>query len=197
MEITAQMVKELREKTGVGMMDCKKALQATNGNMEEAVKYLREKGISKAATKSDREAKEGRVYAYVHFNNKIGVLVEVNCETDFVARTQDFEDLCKHLAMHIAASSPIAVSEADIDPQIISQEKEIYYNKAINDGKPENIATKIADGQVQKYFKQNCLLFQEDYREADRTIQDVIHETVAKMGENIQVSRFARFSLGE
>ncbi|MBW6516536.1 MAG: translation elongation factor Ts [Candidatus Cloacimonetes bacterium] len=197
MEITAQMVKELREKTGVGMMDCKKALQATDGNMEEAIKYLREKGISKAATKSDREAKEGRIYAYIHFNNKIGVLVEVNCETDFVARTQDFEDLCKHIAMHIAAAAPIAVSEADIDPQIISQEKEIYYNKAINDGKPENIAVKIADGQVQKYLKQNCLLFQEDYREADRTIQDVINESIAKMGENIQIARFARYSLGE
>ena len=197
MEITAQMVKELREKTGVGMMDCKKALQATDGNMEEAIKYLREKGISKAASKSDREAKEGRVYAYVHFNNKIGVLVEVNCETDFVARTQDFEDLCKHIAMHITASSPIAVSEADIDPQLLAQEKEIYYNKAINEGKPENIATKIAEGQIQKFLKQNCLLHQEDYREADMTVQDVIHQAVSKMGENIQVARFARYSLGE
>ncbi len=197
MDITAQMVKELREKTGVGMMDCKKALQATEGNMEEAIKYLREKGISKAATKSDREAKEGRIHSYVHFNNKIGVLVEVNCETDFVARTDDFEELCKHIAMHIAASAPIAVSEADLDQELIRKEREIYYNKAINEGKPENIATKIADGQVHKFITQNCLLNQEDFREADSTVQDVIHHAVAKMGENIQVARFVRYSLGE
>ena len=197
MEITAQMVKELREKTGVGMMDCKKALQQTEGNMEEAIKYLREKGISKAASKSDREAKEGRIHSYVHFNAKIGVLVEVNCETDFVARTDDFQELCKNIAMHIAASAPIAVSQDDMDQNVLAQEREIYYNKALNEGKPENIAQKIADGQIQKFVSQNCLLSQAYYKESDCTVQDVIHEAVSKMGENIQVARFARYSLGE
>jgi len=196
MNITAQMVKELREKTGVGMMDCKKALQATEGNMEEAVKYLREKGISKAASKSDREAKEGLIEAYVHFNGKIGVLVEINCETDFVARTEDFKELCKNIAMHIAASNPLAVSEDQLDQEMLNKEREVYYNKALNDGKPENIAMKIADGQIQKYVKENCLLDQEYYRESGVTVQEVIHEAVSKMGENIQIARFVRYSLG-
>src|SRR5690554_6594375 len=196
MNITAQMVKELREKTGVGMMDCKKALQATEGNMEEEVKYLREKGISKAATKSDREAKEGLIEAYVHFNGKIGVLVEINCETDFVARTEDFKELCKNIAMHIAASNPLAVSEDQLDQEMLNKEREVYYNKALNDVKPENIATKIADGQIQKFVKENCLLDQEYYRESGVTVQEVIHEAVSKMGENIQIARFVRYSLG-
>ncbi len=197
MQISAQMVKELRDKTGVGMMDCKKALKETDGNMEEAIKYLREKGISKAAGKSDREAKEGIVQAYVHFNGKLGVLVEVNCETDFVARTDDFQELCKNIAMHIAASAPLAVSEEQVDQQLLSQERDIYYNKAINEGKPENIAQKIADGQIQKFVKTNCLLNQEYFRESDKSVQDVLHEAVAKMGENIQIARFTRYSLGE
>ncbi len=197
MQISAKMVKELRDKTGVGMMDCKKALQESKGNMEEAIKYLREKGISKAADKSDREAKEGKVQAYVHFNGKLGVLVEINCETDFVARTEDFEDLCKNIAMHIAASDPIAVSEEDLDPAIMTKEREIYYNKAINDGKPENIAKKIADGQVQKFVKLHCLINQEYFKDPDMTVQDILHEAVTKMGENIQIARFVRYSLGE
>ncbi len=195
MEITAKLVKELRDKTGVGMMDCKKALSANNGNIEEAVKYLREKGIAKAAKKSDRETKEGRVFAYIHSNAKIGVLVEVNCETDFVARTDDFLELCKNIAMHIAASAPIAVSKDDLDEKVITAEREIYYNKAINDNKPDNIANKIADGQVQKFIKQNCLLDQEYVREPDKSVQDVITEAVAKLGENLQVSRFTRYSI--
>lgn len=197
MDITAKMVKELREKTGVGMMDCKKALLATKGNMEEAIKFLREKGISKAASKSGREVREGKIEAYVHFNGKIGVLVEVNCETDFVARTDDFQSLCKDIAMHIAASSPIAVSEEQMDLEAIAREKEIYYNSALNEGKPEIIARKIADGQIKKYIKMHCLLDQEYYKESDKTVQEVIHEAVSKMGENIQVARFVRYSLGE
>jgi elongation factor Ts len=134
--------------TGVGMMDCKKALTATNGDMEAAVKYLREKGLSKAAAKAERATKEGRIYAYIHSNSKIGVLVEVNCETDFVARTDDFANLCKDIAMHIAASSPLAVQAEDIDPKIVAEEREIYRNKAINEGKPEQIIEKIVEGQV-------------------------------------------------
>jgi elongation factor Ts len=197
MEITAQMVKELREKTGVGMMDCKKALTKNDGNIEEAIKYLREKGISKAAAKSERATKEGRIYSYIHTNGKIGVMVEVNCETDFVARTEDFQELCKNIAMHIAATSPMAVSEEQIDAKMIEQEREIYYNKAINDGKPDNIAQKVAEGQIAKFISQNCLLNQEFVRDPEKTVQDVITEAVAKMGENIQISRFVRFALGE
>lgn len=197
MEITASMVKELREKTGVGMMDCKKALIENKGNIEEAIKYLREKGIAKAAAKSDRATKEGRIYAYIHSNAKIGVLVEVNCETDFVARTDDFQELCKNIAMHIAASAPVAISEDDLDEKILNEEKEIYYNKAINDKKPENIAQKIAEGQVKKFIAQNCLLHQEYVREPGKTIKDILSEAIAKMGENIQIGRFTRYSLGE
>jgi elongation factor Ts len=197
MEITASMVKELREKTGVGMMDCKKALTHTNGNIEEAIKYLREKGISKAAAKLDREAKEGRIYAYIHSNARIGVLVEVNCETDFVARTSDFEELCKNIAMQIAASSPMAIDESQLDKEVLQKEYEIYFNKAINDGKPENIAQKVAEGQVHKFVAQNCLMNQEYVKDPEKTVQVMITESIAKMGENIQVSRFVRYSLGE
>ncbi len=197
MEITAKMVKELRDKTSVGMMDCKKALKANDGNIEEAVKYLREKGIAKAASKSDRATKEGRIYSYIHLNSKIGVMVEVNCETDFVARTDDFEELCKNIAMHIAASSPMAVSEQDLDEKLIKAEKDIYYNKAINDKKPENIAQKIAEGQIKKFIKQNCLLNQDYVRDPEKTVEDMLNEAVAKMGENIQISRFVRYELGE
>ncbi len=196
MEITAKLVKDLRNMTGVGMMDCKKALVATEGNVEEAVKYLREKGLSKAAEKSGRDTMEGRVHSYIHTNFKVGVLIEVNCETDFVARTDDFEELCENLAIHIAASAPIAVSEKDLDAKILEEEKEIYYNKAINDGKPENIAQKVAEGQVNKFISENCLLNQDYVLNEDKKVSDIISEAVMKMGENIQVSRFVRFVLG-
>lgn len=197
MDITAKMVKELRDKTGVGMMDCKKALKAKDGNIEEAVKYLREKGIAKAASKSERDTKEGRVYAYIHLNSKIGVMVEVNCETDFVARNDDFEQLCKNIAMHIAATAPMAVSQEDLDQGLIQAEKEIYYKKAINDKKPDNIAEKIADGQIKKFVKQNCLLNQEYVREPEKTVEEMLNEAISKMGENIQIRRFVRYELGE
>lgn len=197
MEIKAKMVMELREKTGVGMMECKKALIKTEGNIEEAVKLLREKGMVKAASKSDRETKEGRVHAYIHSNAKIGVLVEVNCETDFVARTDDFIELCKDISMHIAASNPLALSTDDIDKELIEKEREIYRNKALNEGKPEKILDKIVDGQIEKYLKQNCLLEQEFVKDPDKTVKDLITEYVSKLGENIQISRFSRFSLGE
>ncbi len=197
MEISASQVKELREMTGVGMMDCKKALTATNGDMEAAVKYLREKGLSKAAAKAERATKEGRIYAYIHSNSKIGVLVEVNCETDFVARTDDFANLCKDIAMHIAASSPLAVQAEDIDPKIVAEEREIYRNKALNEGKPEQIIEKIVEGQVKKFYKDNCLLEQEFVKDPDKTIQDIVTEAVTRMGENIRVARFTRYCLGE
>ena len=168
MSISAKTVMELRAKTGAGMMDCKKALLETNGDTEAAVKYLREKGISKAAKKAERVTKEGRIYSYIHGNGKIGVLVEINCETDFVARNEKFETLCKDIAMHIAATNPLAVSENDLDEKVIEAEREIYRNKALNDGKPEKIVDKIVEGQINKFKKQNCLLDQEFVKDPDK-----------------------------
>jgi elongation factor Ts len=196
-EITAALVKELRERTNVGMMECKKALVETNGNIEEAIKYLRERGISKAAAKASRETKEGLVISYVHSNHKLGVLVEVNCESDFVARTDDFKTLCKDIAMQIAASNPIAIEPEDIDPKIIEAEKEIARNKAINEGKPEKIIEKIVEGSIAKFCKDNALLDQEYIKDPQLTIRMLIHDAVLKMGENVKVARFTRYSLGE
>lgn len=197
MEITASLVKELREKTGAGMMECKKALVEKNGNIEEAINWLREKGISKAASKSDRETKEGRIYSYIHSNNRVGCIVEINCETDFVARTDDFEDLCKNICMQIVANNPLALRAEDLDPKVVENEKEVYHNKAINDGKDAKFVEKIVEGQLTKFFKENCLLSQEYIKDDKKTVQDIINETITKTGENIQIARFVRFSLGE
>lgn len=191
------MVKELRERTGVGMMDCKKALESVNGDMDAAIKYLREKGITKAEAKAARETKEGLVYSYIHSNNKMGVLIEVNCETDFVAKTDDFIQLCKDLAMQIAATNPLALNPEDIDPAIIEREREIATNKAINDKKPENIIPKIVEGHLAKYAKEHALMEQEFIKDGTRTVKSLITDVVAKMGENVKINRFARFSIGE
>ncbi len=196
-EITSALVKELRERTGVGMMDCKKALEANDGNIDAAIKYLREKGISKAEAKATRETREGLVYAYIHSNNKIGVLVEVNCETDFVAKTDDFIQLCKDLAMQIAATNPLALTPEEIDPAIIEREREIATNKAINDKKPENIIPKIVEGHLAKYAKEHALMEQEFIKDSTRTVKSLITDVVAKMGENVKINRFARFSIGD
>ena len=196
MKISAKTVMELRAKTDAGMMDCKKALTECDGDMEKAVKYLREKGISKAAKKAERETKEGRIYSYIHGNGRIGVLLEVNCETDFVARNEKFLVLCKDIAIHIAASNPIAISEEDLDTKLIESEREIYKNKALNEGKPEKIVDRIVDGQIKKFIKQSCLLEQEFVKDPDKKVRDVINEAIVVLGENMQVSRFARFSLG-
>jgi elongation factor Ts len=195
-DITSSMVKELRERTSVGMMDCKKALEAANGDMDAAIKYLREKGIAKAEAKATRETCEGLVYSYIHSNNKIGVLVEVNCETDFVAKTDDFIQLCKDLAMQIAATNPLAITPEEIDPAIIAREKEIATNKAINDKKPENIIPKIVEGHLAKYCREHALMDQEFIKDPTRTVKTLITDVVAKMGENIKLNRFARFSIG-
>jgi elongation factor Ts len=195
-QITSALVKELRERTSVGMMDCKKALEAVNGDMDAAIKYLREKGITKAEAKASRETKEGLVYAYIHSNNKLGVLVEVNCETDFVAKTDDFVQLCKDLAMQIAATNPLAITPEEIDPAIIEREREIATNKAINDKKPENIIPKIVEGHLAKYCKDHALLEQEFVKDPTRNVRSVITDVVAKMGENIKLNRFSRFSIG-
>ncbi len=193
--ITAAMVKELREKTGVAMMDCKKALKETDGDVDKAVKFLRERGMAKAESKNDRATKEGLVYSYIHGNGKIGVLVEVNCETDFVANTDDFKNLCKDIAMQIAATDPIALRPEDIDQQLIESEKEIAKNKAIQEGKPEKIIEKIVDGVIEKFGKTNTLYFQEFIKDPSKDIDTVIKEAIFKLGENIQIARFVRYSI--
>lgn len=196
-QITSALVKELRERTGVGMMDCKKALESVNGDMDAAIKYLREKGITKAEAKATRETREGIVYSYIHSNHKIGVLVEVNCETDFVAKTDDFIQLCKDVAMQIAATNPLAITPEEIDAAIIEREKEIATNKAMNDKKPEKIIPRIVEGHIAKYCKEHALLEQEFIKDPSRTVKSVITDVVAKMGENIKINRFARFAIGD
>ncbi len=196
-EITAQKVKELREKTGVGMMDCKKALVETDGDFEKAIDYLREKGIAKAAGKAGRVTKEGVITSYIHTGSKLGVMVEINCETDFVARTDDFTLFAKDIAMHIAASNPMAVNREDIDPAFVNKEREIYRQQAINEKKPEKIIDKIVDGKLEKYYSEVCLLEQPFVKDGDKTIRDYVNETIGKLGENITIRRFVRYHLGE
>jgi len=197
MEIKANLVKELRDITGAGMMDCKKALVECQGDLEKSVNWLREKGIAKAVSKSDRDTKEGRIYSYIHSNYKLGVLLEMNCETDFVARNEQFEALCKDIAMHIAASNPLAIKAEDLDPKLVENEREVYKNKAKNEGKPENVIEKIVDGQIKKLYKDNCLLEQEFVKDPAKSVQDVINEAIATIGENIQVAKFTRYMIGE
>lgn len=197
MEINAQLVKELRDKTGAGVGDCKKALSECGGDLEKAQNYLREKGIAKAVSKAERDTKEGRIYSYIHSNHKLGVMIEINCETDFVARTDQFELLCKDIAMHITASNPKAIRATELCPDFIESEKEIYRNKALNEGKPEKVLEKIIEGQVKKLYQETCLLEQSFVKDETKTVQDIINEAIATMGENIQVARFVRFQLGE
>ena len=195
--ITAQMVKELREMTGAGMMDCKNALVEADGDMEKAVEILRKKGIAKAEKKAGRETKDGLVEAYIHAGGKLGVLVEVNCETDFVANTDDFKTFVRNVAMQIAATNPIAISREDVPEDVINREKEIYREQALSSGKPEHIVDKIAEGKLEKFFAENVLLEQAYIRDAEKTIKDYLTETIAKLGENITIRRFARFRIGE
>lgn len=195
--ITASMVKELRTRTGVGMMDCKKALTEANGDMEKAVDILREKGLSKAAKKAGRIAAEGIVGSYIHGNGRIGVLVEVNCETDFVAQTEGFHVLVKDIAMQIAAANPLYVSREEVPADVISHEKEVYRQEALNEGKPEKIVDRMVEGRVEKYFKEVCLLDQPFIKDGDKTINDVVLEATVKMGEKVSIRRFTRYQLGE
>jgi len=196
-EITAAMVKELREKTGVGMMDCKKALQETEGDFDKALDVLRKKGIAKAAKRADREAKEGVVSSYIHPGANLGVLVEVNCETDFVANTDGFLEFGKNVAMHIAAASPLAVKRDEVDKASVEKEMEILKDQALASGKPENIVDKIVQGRLEKYYSEVCLLEQPYVKNPDQTIQDLLTETISKVGENVTIKRFARFKIGE
>ena len=197
MEITASAVKELRDKTGAGMMDCKAALKQANGDMNEAIDYLRKKGAATAQKRGGRTTSEGQIQSYIHAGNKIGVLVEVNCETDFAGKTEDFTELVKNLAMQIAATSPISVDREGIPAETLDKEKEIYAAQAKDSGKPEKVIEKIVEGKLKKYYSEVCLLEQTYVKNPDITIQDLLHEIMAKTGENITIRRFERFQLGE
>jgi elongation factor Ts len=196
MEITAEMIKDLRTKTGAGILDCKKALIESDGDEKKAIDILRKKGISVAGSKFGRETAEGLVYSYIHFGGKLGVLIEVNCETDFVARTDEFQELVKDISMHIAASNPVCISEEDLDKEILEKEKEIYMDQARAEGKPEKILEKIVEGKIKKFYNQICLLNQPFVKNPDITIQDRITEVISKLRENIRVKRFIRWELG-
>lgn len=195
--ITAENVKELREKTGAGMMDCKRALTETDGNLEKAIAYLREKGLAAASKKSGRIAAEGAVGSYIHMGGKIGVIVEVNCETDFVAKNDDFQSFVKDIAMHVAAANPSYLAKADVPAEVIENEKTILKNQAINEGKPENIAEKMVEGRISKMYKEICLLEQPYVKNPDITIADYVKEKIATIGENIVIRRFVRYQMGE
>lgn len=197
MTVSASQVKELRESTGSGIMDCKKALKEANGDLGKAVDYLRQKGLSLAAKKSGRAASEGLVSSYIHAGGRIGVLVEINCETDFVARTDDFTSLVRDIAMHIAASNPIYLSREDISVEIIAKERDIYKIQAKDLGKPDHVIEKIVDGKMEKYYQEVCLLEQNFVKDPDKKINDIVAEKIAKLGENILIHRFQRYQLGE
>ncbi|MBE0466333.1 MAG: translation elongation factor Ts [Candidatus Desulforudis sp.] len=197
MAVSAGLVKELRERTGAGMMDCKKALVETGGDLDKAVDYLREKGLAAAAKRAGRKVSEGLVESYVHGVGKIGVLVEVNCETDFVAKTDEFRTLARDVAMQVAASRPEYVGRDDVPVEVLNKEKEILRAQALNEGKPEKIVEKIVEGRVEKFFRDHCLLEQPFIKDPDITVQDVIKETITRLGENIVISRFTRYELGE
>ncbi|SHE27694.1 translation elongation factor Ts [Alkalibacter saccharofermentans] len=194
---TAQMVKELRQKTGAGMLDCKKALEASNDDIEKAIEFLREKGLAAASKKADRVAAEGIVESYIHMGGKIGVLVEVNCETDFVAKTDDFKNMVRDIAMHIAATNPQFLSQDEVPSDFIEKEKAILTAQALNEGKPEKIVEKMVEGRIKKYYQEICLLDQPFVKDPDKTIQDMVNEKISKIGENIKIRRFARFQMGE
>ena len=195
--ISATAVKQLREISGAGMMDCKKALSEASGNLDKAMDILRKSGIAKAQKKSGRSTQEGMIYSYIHQGSKLGVLIEINCETDFVAKTDDFTNLNKDLAMHIAASAPISVKREDISLDVLKRERDIYSEQARQSGKPANIIDKMIEGRINKFYQENVLLEQAFVKDPDKTVQDIITDVIAKLGENIVVSRFVRFQLGE
>ncbi|MCF8085484.1 MAG: translation elongation factor Ts [Desulfohalobiaceae bacterium] len=197
MEITAKMVKDLREKTGAGMMDCKKALQETDGDEKKAVNWLREKGISKAEKRSGQSAAEGVIGSYVHTNGKIGVLVEVNCETDFVAKNEKFQEFVKNMAMQVAAANPVCVRPEELPQESLEQEKEVYRKQAQAEGKPEHVVEQIVQGRVKKYYKEVCLLEQPYIKDDSLTVSDLLNELIAVLGEKIVINRFQRLEVGE
>jgi elongation factor Ts len=195
--VTASMVKELRERTGAGMLDCKKALEKTGGDIEKAIDLLREKGLAAAAKKAGRITAEGMVGSYIHMGGRIGVLIEVNCETDFVAKTEGFKDFVKNMAMQVAASKPLYVSRDEVPGDVLEKEKQILRQQALNEGKPEKIVDKMVEGRIEKFFKETCLLEQPYIRDPEVSVQQVLTETIAKIGENISIRRFVRYEMGE
>ncbi|ACN14817.1 Tsf [Desulforapulum autotrophicum HRM2] len=196
-EITAAMVKELRDKTGSGMMDCKRALAENEGDLEKALDHLRKKGLAKAQKRAGRTTSEGVIFPYIHTGSKLGVLVEINCESDFVAKTDAFLEFAKNIAMHIAAANPGGLNPEDIPEEIVARERDIYRSQALEQGKPESIVDKIVEGQVQKFYKESCLMSQPFIRDPKKTIAEITTEAIAKIGENIQIKRFTRFQIGE
>lgn len=196
-QISATLVKHLRDRTGAGMMDCKRALQETDGDLDKAAEHLRKQGITKAAKRAGHAANEGLIHAYIHQGSRVGVLVEINCETDFVARTDDFKSFCQEIAMQVAASAPLYVSREQVAPELSEKEREIYREIAVNEGKPEHVIDRIVDGKIEKYYMQVCLLEQPYIRDTDKTVEDLLNDTIATIGENIQIARFALFALGE
>lgn len=196
-EINAAMVKQLREKTGAGMMDCKKALLEVKGDIDKALEFLRKKGLATAQKRAGRAMTEGMIQSYIHMTGKLGVLVEVNCETDFVAKNEDFQEFAKNIAMHIAASNPLGIKPEDIPEEIVENEKNIYRAQALDMGKPENILDKIVEGKLKKFFQENCLLHQPFVRDPDISVADLMNELIAKIGENITIKRFVRYQIGE
>ncbi len=197
MEITASLVKQLREKTGVGMMDCKKALKESKGDITQAIDYLRKKGIATAQKRGGRTTSEGQIQSYIHAGGKIGVLVEVNCETDFTGKTADLTEFVKNVAMHIAATNPLAIDRDGISADVLAKENDIYYTQAKESGKPENVLDKIVEGKMKKFFAESTLLEQQYVKNPDITIQDLLNEMIAKTGEKIVINRFVRYQLGE
>lgn len=197
MSISAKQVKELRDRTGIGMMECKKALSETEGDIEKAIELLRKRGMAKAEKKSSRDVNEGVVQAYIHPGSKIGVLIEVNCETDFVSKNEDFKNFVNDICMHIAATNPMAVDRDGIPEEVVEKEKEIFREQGKNEGKPENIVEKIMVGRIEKFYAQNCLLEQDFVKDSQKTVKDYLNETIMKIGENINIQRFTRYELGE
>ena len=197
MSVDAKLVKDLRERTGAGMMDCKKALVESKGDLDSAVEFLRKAGIAKAEKKSVRDANEGLIISYIHHGSKLGVLLDIGCETDFVAKTEGFEELANNIAMQIAATNPIAISKEDLSSDLIDKEKDIYTEQAKSTGKPDNVVKKIVDGKIEKFVEENCLINQSFIKDPDVKIGQLVQEAIAKLGENITINRFVRFALGE
>tara|TARA_Y100000739_G_C20529928_1_gene428392 strand:+ start:124 stop:717 length:594 start_codon:yes stop_codon:yes gene_type:complete len=197
MSINAKTVKTLRERTGAGMMDCKKALLETDGDLEKAVDHLRKTGVAKAEKKGQRTTKEGLVFSYIHHGGKLGVLLELNCETDFVAKTEGFNDLAHNLAMQIAATNPSSVSRDDMDPAVLNREKDIFMDQAKESGKPDNIIEKMVEGKVEKFYAESCLIEQQYIKDSERKVSDLLTEAVSTLGENIVINRFIRYAIGE
>ena len=195
--IDASTVKQLRDKTGAGMMDCKNALKESNGDLDGAVDYLRKSGAAKAEKKGSRATKEGLVYSYIHAGGRLGVMIEVNCETDFVAKTDGFVELCHNLAMQVAATNPISLDKDSVPDDVIAKEKEIYTEQAKSSGKPDNIIEKMVEGRLSKFFQENCLMEQAYIKDSDKKVSDLMTETIATLGENITISKFTRFAVGE